>query len=163
MLAEQGGAASLLTQDTRAEYSQGMAEFAFNAAEHSTPSTPTQVSRDEYDENMAGSEPPSTPTQGSVAELSLPSSVPSVNLLDPSQPTQDNRAGYGQSLGIPEPSVSFGSGVNTDVSFFAGSQVKPSQPTISEEDLEIERMAERIKSQMKSDEMSSSAGCQDGL
>ena len=89
--------------------------------------------------------------------------MPSVNLLDPSQPTQDNRAGYGQSLGIPEPSVSFGSGVNTDVSFFAGSQEKPSQPTISEEDLEIKRMAEKIKSHIESDEMSSSPGCQDGL
>ena len=109
----------------------------------------TQDNRDEYGQS------------GAVSELSLPSSVPSSNLLIPSQSTQDNGGGYAQSLGASQPSLTFGaggSGVNTG-STFAGTQSQPFQ-TMSEEELEIKQKAEMIRSQLESTEekdMSSSS------
>ena len=154
LLAEQGGEASTLpTQVTRDEYGQGMSD----SEPGMSPTMPTQGTRAEESQGMPGS------------ETSMPSSVTSANLLVPTQPTQDNRAGYAQSLGTSEPSVLLGSGdsgVNTDLTFFVGSQGKPSQHIVSEEALEIKQRVERIKSQIENeetDEMSSSSGYQNDL
>ena len=104
---------------------------------------------------------------GAVSEQSLPSSVPSENLLIPTQSTQGNRGGYAQSLGVSEPSSTYGaggSGVNTGTTF-DGSQSQSNQP-ISEEELEIKQKAEMIRSQLESSEnkeMSSSLKSHNGL
>ena len=104
---------------------------------------------------------------GAVSEQSLPSSVPSENLLIPTQSTQGNRGGYAQSLGVSEPSSTYGAGeseVNTGTTF-DGSQSQSNQP-ISEEELEIKQKAEMIRSQLESSEnkeMSSSLKSHNGL